>query len=79
MTTAQLLKAGVALAILALVTFTTFRGSGWWWKLTKTSRVIFAVFAVAIIVSIGIFYKIDEGDHHERSAKPAAPASAPDR
>lgn len=57
MRTAEILKVGVGLGILALVTFTMFRGQGWWWRMSKRSRVTFALMGVAIIVAVGIFYK----------------------
>lgn len=45
----EALKIGIALGILAVVSYTFFRGQGWWWRLSKPTRV-----ALAAVVTVGI-------------------------
>lgn len=58
MTAKELLKGAVGVGILALVTYTMFRGQGWWWRLTVRGRVTFALLAVAVIVGVGFYVKL---------------------
>lgn len=53
---AEAVKVVVAVGILSLVSYTMFRGQGWWWRLSMRSRVIFAMFAVLFVVAGGFFY-----------------------
>lgn len=53
---AEVMKVTVAIGILAVVTFTMFRGQGWWWRFSMRARVTFALFAVAFVVAAGYFY-----------------------
>jgi hypothetical protein len=56
MKSAELVKVAIAVGILGLVSFTMFRGQGWWWRFSTRSRITFALFAVAAIVAAGFFY-----------------------
>lgn len=51
------IKASVAVGITGLVVYVTFRGNGFWWRLSLRSRLIFAGLGVAVITAAGVFFQ----------------------
>jgi hypothetical protein len=57
MTAADLVKIAIALGILAVVSYTFFRGQGFWWRLPMKTRVIVAAVVTVGIVAAGFMYQ----------------------
>jgi hypothetical protein len=58
---AEIVKIAIAVGILGLVGFTMLRGQGWWWRLSKPTRVALAAVVTVGIVAAGFMYKSQHG------------------